>query len=109
MASKKEEREPRPVFWGENARGLTQDEEQLWHESSAVEGLAASPESRRSSWRRARRSGSSHGIGRRRTDRTMLNIALFAPMPMARIAIALRAKAGSRASARRAMEERLPR
>jgi hypothetical protein len=41
MASKKEEREPRPVFWGENARGLTQDEEQLWHESSAVEHRSA--------------------------------------------------------------------
>src|ERR1051326_1682126 len=41
MARKKEEREPRPVFWGENARGLTQDEEQLWHESSAVEHRSA--------------------------------------------------------------------
>ncbi|HEY7402021.1 MAG TPA: hypothetical protein VIB39_00740 [Candidatus Angelobacter sp.] len=35
MARKKLETDLGPVFWGENARGLTQDEEALWHQPGA--------------------------------------------------------------------------
>ena len=37
MTRKKEERDLGPVFWGENARGLTREEEALWHQSDALE------------------------------------------------------------------------
>jgi hypothetical protein len=35
MARKKEELDLGPVFWGENARGLTQEEEEMWHQPDA--------------------------------------------------------------------------
>jgi hypothetical protein len=37
MASKKEQREPRPVFWGENAIGLTREEDKLWDAATTAE------------------------------------------------------------------------
>lgn len=37
MARKQAEQEAPPVFWGENGRGLMQDEEKLWHQSDAPE------------------------------------------------------------------------
>ena len=35
MARKKEERQLEPVFWGENGRGLTPEEEEMWHQPGA--------------------------------------------------------------------------
>ncbi len=35
MARRKLERDLGPVFWGENARGLTQEEEDMWHQPDA--------------------------------------------------------------------------